>query len=114
MVCFITIIVSLEIQFLATLKTNEIGDELDIRGKYPLGVNVKQENLPRKSSSLSRKAFVYWGLCKIRSAVNFIFLRGIPRMDTKKLLNSFFVLSQEEKYLIVKRKTLSLRVKSVS
>ena len=56
------VIVSLEIQFLVTLKTKEIGDTLDIKGKYRLGVNVEQENLPRKSSSLSRKAFVYWGL----------------------------------------------------
>lgn len=88
------VIVSLEIQFLAILKTKEIGDTLDIKGKYPLGVNVKQENLPRKSSSLSRKAFVYWGLCRIRSAVNFIFKAKFFTWNTEngnqKVTQQFF------------------------
>ena len=88
------VIVSLEIQFLAILKTKEIGDTLDIKGKYPLGVNVKQENLPRKSSSLSRKAFVYWGLCRIRSAVNFIFKANFFTWNTEngnqKVTQQFF------------------------
>lgn len=78
------VIVSLEIQFLVTLKTKEIGDTLDIKGKYPLRVNVEQENLPRKSSSLSRKAFVYWGLCRIRSAVSFIFKANFFTWNTEK------------------------------
>ena len=88
------VIVSLEIQFLVTLKTKEIGDTLDIKGKYPLGVNVEQENLPRKSSSLSRKAFVYWGLCRIRSAVSFIFKAKFFTWNTEnrnqKVTQQFF------------------------
>jgi len=88
------VMVSREIQFPATLKTKEIGDTLDIKGKYPLGVNVKQENLPRKSSSLSRKAFVYCGLCRIRSAVNFIFNAKFLTWNTEngnqKVTQQFF------------------------